>query len=102
VFNEVAQTDEWVAIVFRKFEYFLSINDEARKNHEIRMTNTPERGNSGTFLDCGGKRSATPLFFAQLRGSSGINWRSMRGGSHRRGKSAVVATLCRRSPKCAC
>jgi hypothetical protein len=32
------------------------------------MTNKPERGNSRTILDCGGKRSATPLFFAQLRG----------------------------------
>src|SRR6266567_3204173 len=42
------------------------------------MTNTPERGNSGTFLDCGGKRSATPLFFVQLRGNSRTNWRSMR------------------------
>jgi hypothetical protein len=45
MFNEVL-----VAIVFRKFGYFLSINDEARKNDppspsygaagEIRMTNT--------------------------------------------------------------
>ncbi|PYM01713.1 MAG: hypothetical protein DMF19_05530 [Verrucomicrobia bacterium] len=60
---------------------------------EIRMTNTPEPGNSGTFLDCGGKRSATPLFFAQLRGSSRIKWGSMRG------KSAIVATLCQRNPK---
>jgi hypothetical protein len=79
MFNEVL-----AAIVFRKFGYFLSINDEARKNDppspsygaagEIRMRNTPDRGNSGTFLDCGGKRSATPLFFARLRGTSRINW----------------------------
>ena len=40
---------------------------------------------TATFLECGGKRSATPLFFCEKAGA---------------GKSAVVTSLCRRSPKC--
>ena len=47
------------------------------------------------LLECGGKRSATPL----SSGSQGsrITWRT--GGSHQVGKSAVAPSLCRRSPK---
>ena len=53
------------------------------------------------FLECGGKRSATPLFFAQLRERSRITWRSMHQRITPEWKSAVVAVICRRSPKCA-
>jgi hypothetical protein len=55
---------------------------------------------AGIFLDCGGKRSATPLCFSALRGHSHLNWRAQSAsGTQHRGKSAVVVTLCRRNPK---
>src|SRR6266404_9645680 len=47
------------------------------------------------LLECGGKRSATPLSSGSQ--ASRITWRT--GGSHQVGKSAVAASLCRRSPK---
>ena len=50
---------------------------------------------TATFLECGGKRSATPLSSGSQ--ASRITWRP--GGSHQVGKSAVPASLCRRSPK---
>src|SRR5207247_788105 len=53
----------------------------------------------GGILECGGKRSATPLCFAHIRG----NYESLDAlcvrGSYRYEKSAVAASLCRRSPK---
>ena len=50
---------------------------------------------SNESLKCGGKRSATPLSSGSQ--ASRITWRT--GGSHQVGKNAVVASLCRRSPK---
>jgi len=47
------------------------------------------------LLECGGKRSATPLSSGSQ--ASRITWRP--GGSHQVGKSAVAASLCRSSPK---
>src|SRR5439155_23871466 len=47
------------------------------------------------LLECAGKRSATPLSSGSQ--ASRITWRT--GGSHQVGKSAVAASLCRRSPK---
>ena len=42
---------------------------------------------TATFLECGGKRSATPLFFCEKASAR---------------KSAVVTSLCRRSPNALC
>jgi len=54
------------------------------------------------FLDCGGKRSATPFWFPALRRRSRINARRLiHSGQTRRGKNAVAAALCRRSPNAA-
>jgi len=55
----------------------------------MRESNQPKSPGVGDILECGGKRSATPLCSALLRG----NRESLR-------KSAVAASLCRRSPKC--
>ena len=53
------------------------------------------------FLECGGKRSATPLFLRSASRAFAIIWRSMHQRITPEWKSAVVAVLCRRSPKCA-
>ena len=47
------------------------------------------------LLECGGKRSATPLSSGSQ--ASRITWRT--GGSHQVGKSAVAASLSRHCPK---
>ena len=54
----------------------------------------------GDILECGGKRGATPLCLAQLRGDRESLDALCARGSHRREKGAVAASLCRRSPKC--
>src|SRR5207247_1773316 len=54
----------------------------------------------GGILECGRKRSATPLCLAPLRGNRESLDALCARGSHRREKSAVAASLCRRSPKC--
>src|SRR6266567_2253527 len=54
----------------------------------------------GDHLECGGKRSATPLCLVSFAGMANHLTLSCARGSHRREKSAVAASLCRRSPKC--
>ena len=56
--------------------------------------------NRAAFLECGGKRSATPLFLCSASRAFAITWRSMHRRITPEWKSALVASLCRRSPKC--
>jgi len=51
----------------------------------------------GDILECGRKRSATPLCLAQLRGDRESLDALCARGSHRREKSAIAASLCRRA-----
>gem|GEM_PF-6091460 len=55
------------------------------------MANHPDLGAGLGFLDCGGKRSATPLWPAR-------KFHELSEAARPR-ESAVVAALCRRSPK---
>ncbi len=43
--------------------------------------------NRTAFLECGGKRSATPLFLCSVPRAFAIIWRSTQEGSHRNGKA---------------
>src|SRR5204863_5151283 len=53
----------------------------------------------GGILECGGKRSATPLSLAQFSRESRVTSRFVRSKITPARKSAVAASLCRRSPK---
>src|SRR6266536_3411726 len=65
-----------------------------------RWTHASRSPDVGGILECGGKRSTTPLCLAQLRGNRESLDALCARGSHRREKGAVAASLCRRSPKC--
>jgi hypothetical protein len=57
--------------------------------------------NRTAFLECGGKRSATPLFLCSASRAFAIIWRSMQRRITPEWKSAVITWLCRRSSECA-